>query len=133
MKKMLLVLMLVVLSSLSFAQKEGREGDDFYTLYNEAYKAVGSPEMHKSIGLKSGEIDIVKEIINQGWYDIKMLEIEKLKHVFAIDKLLVDGEGNKDKVDEHIKELQKISDKMKKIYIDGNVELKKYIDMEKLK
>lgn len=132
MKKVLLIAMLVVLSSLSFA-KRGGEGDDFFSLYNSAYTAVETPGMHKEVNMKADEVDKVKDIINKGWYDIKILEVDKLKHVFAIDKLLVDGAGNKGKIDDHIAEIHKISDKMEKVYNDTRAELKKHIDVDKLK
>ena len=133
MKKTLLILMLVVLSSLSFAARGDKGEGDFYSLYNEAYTAVETPGMHKNVGLKEGHGKMVKDIINKGWYEIKILEVEKLKHVFAIDKLLVDGQGNKKKIDEHIAEIRKISDKMEKVYNDTRAELKKHIDVDKLK
>ena len=131
MKKTLLVLILVVLSSFSFAERRNRN-DDPYDLYKNVYKAVESPEMHKSIDMKSDEIQIVKDIINKAWYELKVLEVEKLKHVFAIDKLLMDGPGNKEKIDEHFEEIIKISDQMTKIYENTKQELRKHIDVDKL-
>jgi len=122
-----------VLSSLSFAARGDKGEGDFYSLYNEAYTAVETPGMHKEVNMKADEVDKVKNIINKGWYDIKILEVDKLKHVFAIDKLLVDGAGNKEKIDEHIAEIHKISDKMEKVYNDTRAELKKHINVDKLK
>ncbi|GLI57440.1 hypothetical protein PM10SUCC1_29540 [Propionigenium maris DSM 9537] len=134
MKKTLLILMFVVLSSLSFAARGDKgSGEDFYSLYNSAYKAVETPGMHKNVGLKEGHGKMVKDIINKGWYDIKMLEVEKLKHVFAIDKLLVDGPGNKEKIDEHIAEIRKIKEKMDKVYEDTKKECEKHMDFSKMK
>ncbi len=131
MKKILLVLMLVVLTSLSFARE--RDNDDFYDLYNEAYTAVETPEMHKDIKMKKESVDVVRDIINKGWYDIKILEAEKLKEVFAIDKLLVDGSGNKEKVNGHFEKIREINAKMEKIYNDTKKELKKHVDLDKMK
>ncbi len=133
MKKTLLILMLVVLSSLSFAARGDKGEGDFYSLYNEAYTAVETPGMHKNVGLKEGHGKMVKDIINKGWYDIKMLEVEKLKHVFAIDKLLVEGPGNKEKIDEHIAEIRKIKEKMNKVYEDTKKECEKHMDFSKMK
>ncbi len=133
MKKLLLIAMLAVLSCLSFA-KEGGEGDDFFSLYNEASKAVNSPEMQKEVGMTDDEKDMIKDIINNGWYKIKMLEAEKLKQVFEIDRILIDGENGKtkEKVDKHFAEIKKINEKASKIYYDTKAELHKYIDTEKL-
>lgn len=131
MKKTLLVLMMVVLTSFSFARD--RDNADFYDLYNEAYRAVETPGVHKEIGMNKGEIEVVKNIINNGWYEIKMLEAEKLKEVFAIDKLLIDGPGNKERIDEHFKGIREINDKMEKIYNETNKELKKHINLDKMK
>ena len=133
MKKMVLVLMLVVLSSLSFAARGDKgEGADFYSLYNSAYEASGNPTMHKDLGIETGEVEKVKSIINKGWYDIKILEADKLKEVFAIDKYLVDGEGNRDKIKKHMDEIRKISDKMDKVYEDMKAELNKIMHVDKL-
>ena len=131
MKKILLVLMMVVLASFSFGRD--RDNADFYDLYNEAYRAVETPGMHKEIGMSKDEVEVVKDIINNGWYEIKMLEVEKLKEVFAIDKLLIDGPGNKEKIDEHFKVIGEINDKMEKIYNDTGKELKKHINLDKMK
>lgn len=133
MKKVLLIAMLVVVSALSFASRGDKGEGDFYSLYNEAYTAVETPGMHKDVNMKADEVDKVKNIINKGWYEIKILEVDKLKHVFAIDKLLVDGPGNKEKIDEHIKEIHKLNDEMEKVYNDTRNELKKHIDVDKLK
>lgn len=131
MKKILLVVMMVVLTSFSFARD--RDNADFYDLYNEAYRAVETPGMHKEIGMKEDEIEIVKNIINNGWYEIKMLEAEKLKEVFAIDKLLIDGPGNKEKIDEHFDKIREINAKMDNTYNDTGKELKKHINLDKMK
>lgn len=133
MKKVLLIAMLVVVSALSFASRGDKGEGDFYSLYNEAYTAVETPGMHKDVNMKADEVDKVKNIINKGWYEIKILEVDKLKHVFAIDKLLVDGPGNKEKIDEHIAEIHKLNDEMEKVYNDTRNELKKHIDVDKLK
>ncbi len=131
MKKVLLILMMVVLTSLSFARE--RDNDDFYDLYREAYTAVETPGMHKDIGMKKESVDVVRDIINKGWYDIKMLEAEKLKEVFAIDKLLIDGPGNKEKIDAHLRKIRELNDQKKKIYNDTNEELKKHMNLDKMK
>ncbi len=131
MKKILLILMMIVLTSLSFARE--RDNDDFYDLYREAYTAVETPGMHKDIGMKKESVDVVRNIINKGWYDIKILEAEKLKEVFAIDKLLIDGPGNKEKIDAHLRKIRELSDKKKKIYNDTNEELKKHMNLDKMK
>lgn len=134
MKKLLLVSMLV-LSSLSFAARgdRGGEGGDFYSLYNSAYQASGNPTMHKELGIEDGEAEKVKTIINDGWYKLKVLEADKLKEVFAIDKLLVDGEGNQKKIQSHMGKINDISDKMEKAYDDMKAELSKIMDVDKLK
>jgi len=131
MKKILLVLMMVVLTSLSFARD--RDNADFYDLYNEAYTAAETPGMHKDVGLDKADVEIVKNIINKGWYDLKILEADKLKEVFAIDKLLVDGPGNKEKIDGHFKKIREIDTKMEKVYNDTQKELKKHVDLDKMK
>lgn len=133
MKKLLLIAMLAVLSCLSFA-KEGGDGDDFFSLYNEASKAVNSPEMQREIGMSSDEKDMIKDIINDGWYKIKMLEAEKLQEVFKIDKILINGDDAKEKskVEKHFAEIKKINDKVKKTYYDTKDQLNKYIDTEKM-
>lgn len=135
MKKMLLIVMLVVMSAMSFAARGDRSGEssDFYNLYNSAYNAVETPDMHKELGMSKDDMKMVKDIINKGWYEIKMLEADKLKEVFAIDKLMIDGPGNKEKIDEHFKKIEEISAKMTKIYEDTQKELRKHIDVDKLK
>jgi len=134
MKKTLLILMLVVLSSLSFAARGDRgEGEDFFALYNDAYTAVETPGMHKEIGLEEKNIQIVKDIINKGWYEMKMLEADKLKEVFAVDALLIDGPGNKSKIDKHFDNIRKINDKMTKIKEDTKKECDKHMDFSKMK
>ncbi len=133
MKKILLILMLVVLSSLTFAARGDKGEGDFYTLYHEAYTAVETPGMHKDVGLEAGHGKMVKDIINKGWYEIKILEVDKLKHVFAIDKLLVDGPGNKEKIAEHIAEIRKINEKMDKVYADTKKECEKHMNFSKMK
>ncbi len=131
MKKILLVLMMVVLTSLSFAKE--RENDDFYDLYNEAYTAVETPGMHKQVGMNEADVDIVRNIINKGWYELKTLEVDKLKEVFAIDKLLIDGPGNKEKVDSHFEKIRDIDARMEKVYSDTTKELNKYVDLDKMR
>ena len=134
MKKTLLILMLVVLSSLSFAARgDHGEGEDFFALYNDAYTAVETPGMHKEIGLEEKNIQIVKDIINKGWYEMKMLEADKLKEVFAVDALLIDGPGNKSKIDKHFDNIRKINDKMTKIKEDTKKECDKHMDFSKMK
>ena len=134
MKKMLLVLMLVVLSSFAFAARgDHGEGEDFFALYNDTHTAVYREDMHKDIGLEKDEIQIVKDIINKGWYEMKMLEADKLKEVFAVDALLIDGPGNKSKIDKHFDNMRKIQDKMEKIYTDTDKELAKHVDLSKMK
>ncbi len=131
MKKILLVLMMVVLTSLSLARD--RDNADFYDLYNEAYRAVETPGMHKDIGMEGDEVEIVKNIINKGWYELKILEADKLMEVFAIDKLLIDGPGNREKIDEHFKRIREINAEMDRVYNDTGKELKKHIDLDKAK
>jgi len=131
MKKILLVLMMVVLTSLSFARD--RDNADFYDLYNEAYTAAETPGMHKDVGMKKDDVQVVRDIINKGWYEIKSLEADKLKEVFAIDKLLVDGPGNKKKIDGHFEKIREISDKMEKVYDNTKKELKKHVNLDKMK
>lgn len=131
MKKILMVAMMVVLTSLSLARD--RDNADFYDLYNEAYRAVETPGMHKEIGMDKDEIEIVKNIINKGWYELKILEADKLREVFAIDKLLIDGPGNREKIDDHFKRIREINAEMDKIYSDTGRELKKHIDLDKAK
>lgn len=131
MKKMLLIGLLVASSAISFS-KSG-EGDGFYNLYQMTHTAVETPEMHKDLGMDENEKTIVKNIINDGWYDLKVLEADKLKEVFAIDKLMIDGPGNKKDIDKHFAEIEKISEKMEKVYNNARTELKKYIDVDKLK
>jgi len=134
MKKTLLILMLVVLSSLSFAARgDHGEGEDFFALYNDAYTAVETPGMHKEIGLEEKNIQVVKDLINKGWYEMKMLEADKLKEVFAVDKLLIEGPGNKNKIDEHLAKIRKINEKMDKVYADTKKECEKHIDFSKIK
>lgn len=133
MKKMFLVLMLVVLSSLSFADRGDKgSGSDFYSLYNSAYEASGNPSMHKDYGIENDEAEKVRSIINKGWYEIKLLEVDKLKEVFAIDMLLVDGPGNQKKVQNHLEKIRKISDKMSKVHDDTKAELNEVMDVDKL-
>lgn len=134
MKKMFLVLMLVVLSSLSFAARgdKGGEGGDFYSLYNSAYEAAGTPTMHKDLGMENGDAEKVKSIINKGWYEIKILETDKLKEVFAIDMYLVDGPGNQKKIQGHLEKIRKISDEMDKVYDKMKADLSKVMDVDKL-
>lgn len=133
MKKMFLVLMLVVLSSLSFAaRRDNGSGADFYSLYNSAYEAAGTPTMHKDLGMENGDAEKVKSIINNGWYEIKVLETDKLKEVFAIDKLLVDGPGNQKKIESHLEKISKISDKMEKVFEDMKADLGEVMDVDKL-
>lgn len=131
MKKMLLVLMMVVLTSFSLARD--RDNADFYDLYNEAYRAVETPGMHKDIGMDKDEVEVVKNIINKGWYELKILEADKLREVFAIDKLLIEGPGNREKIDGHFKRIREINAEMDRIYNDTGKELKKYIDLDKMK
>jgi len=133
MKKMLLVLMLVVLSSFAFAARGDKGEGDFFQLYNEAYTAVETPGMHKSVGLEANELQIVKDLINKGWYEMKMLEADKLKEVFAVDKLLIDGPGNKGQIDKHFANIRKINDKMEKVYADTKKECEKHMDFSKMK
>ena len=133
MKKMFLVLMLVVLSSLAFAARGDKgQGGDFYSLYDSAYTAVETPEMHKEYGVKNGDAEKVKDIINKGWYDMKMLEADKLKHVFTIDKYMIDGAGNKEKVESEMDKIQEIGEKMTKVYEDTKKELSKVMHADKL-
>lgn len=133
MKKTLLILMLVVLSSLSFASRGDKGEGDFFTLYQEAYSAVETPGMHKDVGLEKKEVQMVRDIINKGWYEMKMLEADKLKEVFAVDKLLIEGPGNKNKIDEHLANIRKINEKMDKVYADTKKECEKHIDFSKIK
>jgi hypothetical protein len=130
--KKIIILMLVVFSTFSFAAHGEIEDGDYFELYREAYNAVETPETHEKIGLKKENIKEVRTIINKGWYDIKMLEAEKLKEIFAIDKLLIDGPGNKEKIDEHLKKIKKINDQKKKIYYETKEEVKKHADLTKL-
>ena len=134
MKKLLLVSMLV-LSSLSFAARgdKGSEGGDFYSLYNSAYEASGNPTMHKELGIEDGEVEKVKSIINNCWYNLKVLEADKLKEVFAVDMLLVDGEGNRDKIKGHMSAINDINVKMDKEYNDMKAKLGEIMDVDKLK
>ncbi|GLI57649.1 hypothetical protein PM10SUCC1_31630 [Propionigenium maris DSM 9537] len=131
MKKILLVLMMVILTSLSLARD--RDNADFYDLYNEAYRAVETPGMHKDIGMEADEVEIVKNIINKGWYELKIMEADKLREVFAIDKLLIDGPGNREKIDGHFKRIREINAEMDRVYNDTGRELKKHIDLDKAK
>lgn len=134
-KKILLIVMLMVMSAVSFAVRGDRsqESSDFYNLYSETYNAVESPDMHDKIGISKDEMKVVKDIINNGWYKIKLLEVDKLKEVFAIDKLMMDGPGNREAINKYFEKIEEISAQMTKVYEDTQKELKKHIDMDKMK
>lgn len=134
-KGLLLFIMITLVTSLSFARDRGSEDRerDFYELHQLANNMVMTPEKHAEMGMDQEEVAVVKDIINKGWYEMKLLEADKLKEVFAIDRLLIGGVENKGKLDKHFKKIKGIDEKMAKLHKDTMKKLSSYIDVEKLK